>query len=107
MSMVVLQGRSSPTSSTLSFRRYALPSRQYFSRTEIPRLYREVSGQVKTTLENVEHYAVTTDMWSSRTQDPYMAVTVHYIDHNWSLNAKMLQVGSRTVTASWVIRGQL
>jgi hypothetical protein len=36
--------------------------------------------------------AVTTDMWTANHQKKgYMAVTVHYIDENWSLKSYLLR----------------
>ena len=32
------------------------------------------------------------DMWSSRTAEPYMPLTVHYITEDWELTSKCLQV---------------
>ena len=73
------------------FYRYALPSRSYFSKTAIPKLYNEVSGRLRDSLSNIDYYSCTTDLWSSRTTDPYMSLTIHYIE-NWELQSKCLQV---------------
>ncbi|XP_014195077.2 E3 SUMO-protein ligase ZBED1-like [Haplochromis burtoni] len=35
--------------------------------------------------------ASTTDMWSSRTSDPYMSLTIHYVDKDWKLQNKCLE----------------
>lgn len=55
-------------------------------------MFEETRELVKAELKNVEYFAATTDMWSSRTSDPYMAFTVHYIDGNFKLHARCLQV---------------
>lgn len=72
--------------------RYQLPGRKYFRTKAIPSLYAEVSDRVRAQLEGTEWYSATTDMWTSITQDPYMAFTVHYLDVDWNLQAIMLQV---------------
>ncbi|KAK2190879.1 hypothetical protein NP493_65g01022 [Ridgeia piscesae] len=70
---------------------YALPSRSYFSKTAITKLYNEVSGRLRDSLSNIDYYSCTTDLWSSHTTDPYMSLTIHYIE-NWELQSKFLQV---------------
>lgn len=35
--------------------------------------------------------SITTDLWSASTMEPYMAVTVHYINNEWNLKSKHLQ----------------
>ena len=71
--------------------RYDLPSRSYFGKNLIPKLYTEVAERLRADLKDVDFFACTTDMWSSRIQDPYMALTVHYIT-DWELQSKCLQV---------------
>lgn len=34
-------------------------------------------------LRNVECYAKTTDLWSSRTTEPYLSVTIHFINDDF------------------------
>ncbi|XP_073344944.1 E3 SUMO-protein ligase ZBED1-like [Pagrus major] len=71
--------------------RYVVPSRKYFSEVEIPKLHGEVRDQVETELREIKHYATTTDLWSSRTMDPYISLTIHFIDDEWKLCSKCLQ----------------
>ena len=54
-------------------------------------MYTEVAESLRADLKDVDFFACTTDMWSSRIQDPYMALTVHYIT-DWELQSKCLQV---------------
>lgn len=70
---------------------YELPGRKYFSQTTIPDLYRQVREEVKVSVLGASHYALTTDMWSSRDMTPYMSLTCHYISANWELESKCLQ----------------
>ena len=35
---------------------------------------------------DLKSVAFTTDIWTSRAQDPYMSLTVHFIDGNWNLH---------------------
>lgn len=39
---------------------------------------------------NVSYFALTTDMWPSRTCEPYMSVTIHIMD-NWEMQSACLQ----------------
>ncbi|KAL2081911.1 hypothetical protein ACEWY4_021729 [Coilia grayii] len=70
--------------------RYKLPSRHFFSRQELPRLYTRERERLAADLAQVVHYALTTDMWSSRTCEPYMCVTMHYIVE-WEMKSACLQ----------------
>lgn len=70
--------------------KYVLPSRKYFAQTALPELYTACRERVVDQLKNVEFFSTTTDLWSSRTSEPYLSLTVHYID-NWELCNKCLQ----------------
>ena len=41
-------------------------------------------------LKQMKHYAMTTDLWTSGACDPYITLTIHYIDGEWSLKSKCL-----------------
>ena len=61
--------------------RYDLPSRSYFSRTAVPSLYIEVQDQLLAELDSqVDFYSATTDLWTSGSNDPFITLTVHFID---------------------------
>jgi hypothetical protein len=49
-----------------------LPARTHFSQIEVPKLYSKVREQVEKEIRSIEHYATTTDLWSSRTMEPYL-----------------------------------
>ncbi|XP_056111044.1 E3 SUMO-protein ligase ZBED1-like [Rhinichthys klamathensis goyatoka] len=70
--------------------RYVLPSRKYFAEVALPRLYNSTREKIARELEGVSFYSATTDLWSSRTMQPYMSLTVHYID-DWTLRSVCLQ----------------
>ncbi|XP_049337568.1 E3 SUMO-protein ligase ZBED1-like [Astyanax mexicanus] len=71
--------------------RYQLPGRKYFSQTALPLLYEECRAKLEAELKLVRHFATTADMWSSRTSEPYLSLTVHYIDEEWNLQNRCLQ----------------
>ncbi|XP_041841381.1 E3 SUMO-protein ligase ZBED1-like isoform X2 [Melanotaenia boesemani] len=71
--------------------RYQLPGRKHFSQTALPKLYSQCREIVEKELQSVSYFATTSDMWSSRTSEPYLSLTAHYIDQDWNLKSKCLQ----------------
>ena len=72
--------------------KYNLPSRKYFTETEIPRLYNEVRDTiVKPKLTEIMYFAATTDLWTSRANHPYLSLTVHFVTSSWDLQAFTLE----------------
>lgn len=72
-------------------KRYRIPSATHFSQVAIPELYKNCRQRVAKELKTVEFFATTTDLWSSRTSEPYQSLTVHYIDEDLNLKARCLQ----------------
>ncbi|XP_053170155.1 zinc finger BED domain-containing protein 4-like [Scomber japonicus] len=72
-------------------RRYEVPSRTYFSDVAIPNLYEKCRTTVESELDQVEYFACTTDLWSSRTTEPYISLTVHFLDREFQLKTRCLQ----------------
>ncbi|XP_058616584.1 uncharacterized protein LOC131530377 isoform X2 [Onychostoma macrolepis] len=91
--------------------RCELPGRKYFSRAAIPALYGEVRERVEEQLKSVSYFATTADLWSSRTSEPYLSLTVHFIDQDWKLVSLCLQTvyfpedhTGESIAASWGLR---
>ena len=59
--------------------RYTIPSDKYFSDTLIPDMYEKVKGKLLTIVENCSHVSITTDLWSSSSQDSYLSLTCHFV----------------------------
>ncbi len=72
-------------------KRYQLPSRTHFTWVAIPEMYEKCKAGVEYELKQVKYYATTTDMWSSRMMEPYMSLTVHYINDNFEIKSRCLQ----------------
>lgn len=72
-------------------RRYELPGRNHFSNTAIPHLYSKCRRKVQAEIATVKYFSTTTDLWSSRTSEPYISLTVHFIDDNFDLKSRCLQ----------------
>lgn len=71
--------------------RYKLLSRKYFKDVAFPRMYTETREKVAEQLEKASFFSTTTDLWSSRTLQPYMSLTAHYVDAEWKLRSFYLQ----------------
>lgn len=67
--------------------KYELPSRNFFMNNEIPKMYTETRETIKAELEGSRFYACTTDLWSSRTMQSYMAVSAQFIKKDWQMQS--------------------
>ena len=55
--------------------KYALPSRNYFSETEIPGLYNKIRDNVvEPQLKEAKYFSSTTDLWTSCANQPYLSL---------------------------------
>lgn len=71
-------------------KRYCVPSRNYFSHVGIPAPYK-CHENVETELRSVLNIASTSDLWSSRAMEPYMSLTIHFINDDFQMNSRCLQ----------------
>lgn len=71
--------------------RYVLPSRKYFSDVALPQLYNSTHQRIAAELDGVSFYSATTDLWSSRVMQPYLSLTLHFINDDWTLRSVCLQ----------------
>lgn len=46
----------------------------------VPKLYSECRESVEKELSSVSYFATTSDLWSSRTCEPYISLTMHFIE---------------------------
>lgn len=75
---------------------YKIPHRTTFSRTVVPELYRStvasLKDQIASDLANsVESLTFTTDMWTSRANQSYIALTCHYMTQDFTIKAFTLE----------------
>ena len=68
--------------------RYELPGQKHFSWTALPQLYAECRETVEQQLQTVSSFATMSD---SRTSEPYMSLTIHFIDKDWNFQSICLQ----------------
>lgn len=72
-------------------KRYSIPSRNYFSYVALPAMYKKVRTVVEAEVQQADYFSATTDLWSSRTMEPYMSLTVHFIAIDFTMKSKCLQ----------------
>lgn len=70
--------------------RYQLPSRRHIANEVLPKMYKEIRAGMDARFAKVPHFALTSDMWSSRTCEPYMCVTIHFMEE-WAIKSACLQ----------------
>ncbi|CAH0402536.1 unnamed protein product [Chilo suppressalis] len=70
---------------------YQLPTRKTISNVMIPALYNKTEETLKTTtLGSIEHLCLTADLWTSRANESYLAVTCHFITEEFELKTILL-----------------
>ncbi|CAK1599122.1 unnamed protein product [Parnassius mnemosyne] len=70
---------------------YELPSRKTVSNIIIPTLYDQTVLRKKEEINDIEFLSLTTDLWTSRVNDAYIAVTGHYITKDLVLKTFLLK----------------
>ncbi|XP_045074059.1 E3 SUMO-protein ligase ZBED1-like [Coregonus clupeaformis] len=70
--------------------RYTIPSRPHFSKKVIPALYESTKNDVKLSLSKAERVAITTDGWTSCSNQGYVTITSHHIDPEWKMKTFVL-----------------
>ena len=85
------------TAPFVNFMQQFLPSWPFIGRDAIVRSVSQQSRQVRRELkanfkkvQQETRLAMTSDMWSSRANDGYLTMTVHWIDDEWRLRKKIL-----------------
>lgn len=76
---------------------YTLPTRQAISKTLIPLKYENTITSVKEQIEkNADYVCLTTDCWTSRCNDSYIAVTAHFVNKQFDLQSVLLECSEVT-----------
>ncbi|XP_051800213.1 E3 SUMO-protein ligase ZBED1-like [Acanthochromis polyacanthus] len=72
---------------------YKVPSRNHFSKTEIPKMYNDLKAEVAKSVTQGTYYAATTDIWTSESGagQPYISFTIHYLSPDWKLSSHCLE----------------
>ncbi len=69
-----------------------MPIRNTIASTHLPNLYEEARGQFIRKLELFRWGSLTTDLWTSKMQISYMALTVHFINEDFLLHSNILSI---------------
>lgn len=69
---------------------YQVPSRTTFSRNLLIQKFEDATMKIKLLLKEAEIATLTTDTWTSRAVENYMALTVHYLDKEWNMKSILL-----------------
>lgn len=70
---------------------YTLPDRHSISKVHIPALYEKCLFEMKDLVaKEAESVCMTTDCWTSRNNESFMAITIHFIDSKFELKSVLL-----------------
>lgn len=72
---------------------YQVPTRHFFSGTEIPRMYSNIKAEVREQLGQANWFAATTDIWTSNGGggEPYLSFSIHFVTPDWKLQPYCLE----------------
>lgn len=70
---------------------YVLPSRKTLSCTLLPMQYEEIYNKCRQLTENIKSVVLTTDCWTSRNTENYLAVTAHFLSETFELKTLLLE----------------
>lgn len=71
---------------------YSLPTRQAISKTLIPLEYQKCVFRVEELIEKeVDNVCLTTDCWTSRCNESYIAVTAHFVNKEFILKSVLIE----------------
>ena len=70
--------------------RYAIPDRKTFRNNYIPVMYEREKKHIGTLVTNASSFSITTDLWSSRTMQSYIGLTIHFTDMDFNLHSYLL-----------------
>lgn len=81
--------------------RYSSPSRRTITADVIPARFLKMKAETRTVIHKARHmlsqtlkiplFSFTTDLWSSVTMDPYISLTIHFIDNAFIMKAIVLE----------------
>lgn len=72
--------------------RYTMASRKHIGNKLIPEMYDETKTKVRAILSKAESISITTDMWTSTSNDDYLSITAHFIDADFKSHHLCLEV---------------
>lgn len=70
--------------------RIKLPCRSTITNSLLPQFYEEVKAKLEAELSSVVHVALTADDWTSRNGEPYISVTIHFVNSSLKFITRVL-----------------
>ena len=70
--------------------RFNCPSRNHFSSVVIPEMYSDMKSSLVSKLSDIKSFSCTMDGWSSLAGDPYLSLTIHFINNDWKIETACL-----------------
>ncbi|XP_047103747.1 E3 SUMO-protein ligase ZBED1-like, partial [Schistocerca piceifrons] len=70
---------------------YEIPSRRTVTNVMLPAAYAEANEKVQQKLQGIKTICLTTDCWTSASNESYMAVTGHFINEQFRLQSVLLE----------------
>ena len=74
--------------------RYKIPSRTHFTEKVLVNMYADAKRDMKLVIKGALSLSLTTDSWTSITNDSYIAVTMHALTKDWSFKSYILTADS-------------
>ena len=71
--------------------RYASPDNTRIASKYVPAMHSTLKENVSKQLKDADYYCITTDMWSSRAKQSYIAVTIHYLTDSFDMRSYLLE----------------
>ena len=71
--------------------RYTPPDSTTIASKYVPVMYTTLKEDVMKQLKDADFYCITTDMWSSRAKQSYIAVTIHYLTDSFDMRSHLLE----------------
>lgn len=68
---------------------YNMPHRTYFT-GQIQQLYSSLKDKLSQQMQSAQAVALTSDIWTSPTNESYLSTTAHFIDNYWNLQRRVL-----------------
>ncbi|CAF1130762.1 unnamed protein product, partial [Brachionus calyciflorus] len=69
---------------------YILPCRQTITQNLIPEKYECIKQKLSLELRDLRFVSLTTDCWTSNSNNPYLCVTVHFVNSNFQFVSRLL-----------------
>ena len=70
------------------------PKFQLYSRitlkSNVMAMFKSMKKNIFEEMTTLDHISLTTDLWTSANQTPFMVVTAHFITSNWTLNKRVI-----------------